>query len=614
MPDGGGLLRAVCQDPVPVAFDGRSGWLHRAAAGGTGVLMVGAVGFEGLCAHRAWRDLGAGLARAGVPALRLTLPGTGDAPEPDGLPDLVPRWLDAIDAASDWMRHALGLDEVIPCGLHLGALLVAHAASRAGGTGRLALLAPPVSGKQFLRAQKMRAQMARFPATAEPERLEVPALRLHRAAARDIESLSLSDLGCAPARRVLLLTLGGVAEADILARVLTDRGTETRAGTFEGYYALMNDAYLSKRPDAEWRRLVAWIGEDPPEPRRPARPRSPAPALAEGGLAEAGQVEYPVRIPTAQGIALTGVHTGPSRNAPEGVAVVVLNVGANPHAGYGRGAALLCRRLAASGVWSLRFDFAGTGDSDGEEEVDLARLYDPARVAQTRAVLDWLCGRGHNGFVLVGICSGAFQAMLAGLADRRVEGLVLANQLFYGTWRAGGLGGWQRRRDASASRTIRRDGASVLHSTVRRSASGRSLHRHLLRVGLQAGLRLEGLMVEFGRLAGLGTPRRRFRALTARGVRTLVLASENDASLTLLEAHFGAGAQNLVRSKGIELVVTPAFDHALGMAAAQHRLGDEIERFLAASASACFGPPTRHQTLDGELGSAVASRDGVDAS
>lgn len=291
-------------------------------------------------------------------------------------------------------------------------------------------------------------------------------------------------------------------------------------------------------------------------------------------------MERPVRIPTAQGVALAGVHTGPTGNAPGSLAVVVLNVGANPHAGYGRGAAYLSRRLAASGVWSLRFDFAGIGDSGGEEEVDLARLYDQTRIAETRAVLDWLCSMGHRRFVLVGICSGAFQAMQAGLADGRVEGLVLANQMFYGTWQAGGLGGWQRRRNARASRAVRHDNESARHSGARCLATGAPLHRHLLRVGLQAGLRLEWLLVEAGRLIGLGAPRRRFRALAAQGVRTLVLVNENDHALTLLEAHFGPGARDLAGTRGVEVLVAPPFDHSLGLAAAQRLLADAVERLL----------------------------------
>ena len=579
MPDGGGLLRAVPRNPVPVTANGHSGWLHW-APGSTGVLMVGAVGFEGLGAYRPWRDLGASFARAGVPACRLTLPGTGDAPEPDGLPDLVSRWLDAVDAASDWMERALHLDEVVLCGLGLGALLIARAASRAGGTERIALLSPPISGRQFLRAEQARARIAGFPSTAGAERLELPALHLHRSAARELESLSLLSLDRAPARRVLLLMRGGVAEANVLTNALRAHGSKLQAEAFEGHSALANDAYLSKRPDADWKRLVAWVGEGLPEPRSPVRPLLLTPPPAEGKVAGAGWVERPVRIPTAQGTTLAGMYAGPSGTAPHGgVAVVVVSSGANPHAGYGRGAAYLCRRLAASGTWSLRFDFSGVGDSDGDEEMDLARLFGPTCVVETRAVLDWMGSKGHISFVLVGLCSGGFQAMQAGLVDRRVEGLVLANLPFYGIWQGGGLKGWQRRREALASRGIRRGEVSAPQVVSGLVKKRRLLQRHLLRVGLQAGLRLEEWAVDIGRRAGLGAPRRCFRALAARGVRTLVIAGENDASLALLEAHFGTGARNLA-IKDIELVVVPRFDHSLGMAAAQQCLADKVIRFV----------------------------------
>lgn len=579
MPDGG-LLPAICQAPIPVASGGCRGWLHQ-AAGGTGVLMVGAVGFEELCVHRAWRDLGARFARVGMPALRLTLPGTGDAPEPDGLPDLVPRWLDAIAAASEWMRQALGLDEVVPCGFHLGALLVAHAAARTGGTGRLALLAPAVSGKQFLRAQQVRAQMNSFPADLKAERLEVPGLHLHREAAQGIESLSLLKLGCAPARRMLLLERKGAGEPGVLARALTAQGAEVQAGTFKGYDALMNDAHISKQPDAAWRHVVAWLGENEVGLHPPARSPRSAPSLPEKELAGTGWVERSIRISTAQGVALAGVHTGPTGELPKGLAVMVCSVGANPNAGHGRGAAHLSRCLAASGTWSMRFDFAGIGESGGEEDVDLAHLYDPARVAETRAVLDWLCSAGHERFVLVGICSGAFQAMQAGLADGRVAGLVLANQMFYGTWQAGGLGGWQRRREARASRARRQADDSPGHVTLRSPAPEMPRHQHLLQMGLKVALRLERQLVKASRLIGLGMPRRRLRALAARGARTVVLVSENDDALTLLEMHSGPNMRGLAGIDGVEVLVAPPFDHPLGMAAAQHLLLTTVKRLLA---------------------------------
>jgi alpha-beta hydrolase superfamily lysophospholipase len=545
--------------------------------------MVGAVGFEGLGAYRPWRDLGASFARAGIPACRLTLPGTGDAPEPDGLPDLVSRWLDAVDAASDWMERALHLDEVVLCGFGLGALLIARAASRAGGTERIALLSPPISGKQFLRAEQARARIAGFPSTARVERLELPALHLHRSAARELESLSLAGPDRAPARRVLLLTRGGVAEANVLTKAMEAHGSEIQAETFEGHSALASDAYLSRRPDADWKRLVTWVGEGLLGPRSPVRPLLLTPPLAGGEVTGAGWVERPVRIPTAQGLTLAGMYAGPSGTAPPGgVAVVVVSSGANPHAGYGRGAAYLCRRLAASGTWSLRFDFSGVGDSDGDEEMDLARLFGPTCVVETRAVLDWMGSRGHTSFVLVGLCSGGFQAMQAGLVDGRVEGLVLANVPFYGVWQGGGLKGWQRRREALASRAVRQGEVNAPQAASGLVKRRQLLWGYLLRVGLQAGLRLEEWMVEIGRQAGFGAPRRCFRALAARGVRTLVIAGENDASLALLEAHFGAGARNLA-FKDVELVVVPRFDHSLGMAAAQQCLADNVVCFVAES-------------------------------
>ena len=70
---------AVCASgPVAVSFGDCFGWFHP-AAGNKAVLLCGALGYEGFCAHHPWRILADQLQAAGLPALRFDYQGTGDS-------------------------------------------------------------------------------------------------------------------------------------------------------------------------------------------------------------------------------------------------------------------------------------------------------------------------------------------------------------------------------------------------------------------------------------------------------------------------------------------------------------------------------------------------------
>ena len=122
---------------------------------------------------------------------------------------------------------------------------------------------------------------------------------------------------------------------------------------------------------------------------------------------------------------LVGVVTEEAGAAPEpGRPVfVILNAGIIHRVGPSRMSVLLARALAGAGYTALRFDLSGLGDSDSRPD-SLAPL--DAAVADVRDALDWLqSARKAERFVLVGLCSGANNALIYGGTDPRVTGLVL---------------------------------------------------------------------------------------------------------------------------------------------------------------------------------------------
>ena len=121
---------------------------------------------------------------------------------------------------------------------------------------------------------------------------------------------------------------------------------------------------------------------------------------------------------------LVGVITEPATPPPpERPAVLFLNAGVVHRVGPNRIHVRLARELARHGLLSMRFDFSGLGDSRPRAD---PTPFAQAAVAETRQAMDVLAStRGARSFVLVGICSGADNALRAAGHDGRVAGAVL---------------------------------------------------------------------------------------------------------------------------------------------------------------------------------------------
>jgi len=132
-------------------------------------------------------------------------------------------------------------------------------------------------------------------------------------------------------------------------------------------------------------------------------------------------VESPV-VFDCQGDRLIGIIARP-RGQTLGTGVLILVGGPQYRAGSHRQFTLLARAMANSGIASLRFDYRGMGDSEGNPrtfemiDIDIAAAVDCLMrgVERLRAVIIW------------GLCDAASAALMYGHLDRRVTGLVLLN-------------------------------------------------------------------------------------------------------------------------------------------------------------------------------------------
>ena len=122
-----------------------------------------------------------------------------------------------------------------------------------------------------------------------------------------------------------------------------------------------------------------------------------------------------------EGCRLIGIVTIPETPAETGV--VILVGGPQYRAGSHRQFTLLARQLAEQGIASLRFDYRGMGDSEGDmrnfETVD----------ADIRTAIDAFLKNAPEvrRIVLWGLCDAASAALYYAHTDARVSGLVLLN-------------------------------------------------------------------------------------------------------------------------------------------------------------------------------------------
>ncbi len=131
------------------------------------------------------------------------------------------------------------------------------------------------------------------------------------------------------------------------------------------------------------------------------------------------------------GADLTGVFSSPNDSVHAGPVPILLNAGIVHRVGPFRLHVDLAREFAKRGIASLRLDISGLGESSVRRQV---AEHESRAVLDLREAMDFLQNRfGTDQFVLIGLCSGAFNAHHTALADDRVAGAVFLDGIVYRT-------------------------------------------------------------------------------------------------------------------------------------------------------------------------------------
>lgn len=125
---------------------------------------------------------------------------------------------------------------------------------------------------------------------------------------------------------------------------------------------------------------------------------------------------------------MLGILNRPTHDNGPDFAVLMFNAGVLSRIGAHRINVKLARALAARDVTSLRFDLSGQGDSRSSR---LSGNQPASAADDIVAVMDHLQQQfGIDRYAVLGVCSGAVNALSAALADRRIIGLMM----FDGHW------------------------------------------------------------------------------------------------------------------------------------------------------------------------------------
>jgi pimeloyl-ACP methyl ester carboxylesterase len=395
---------------------------------GSGVLVVGPIGYEYWTTHRSLRVLAERLADDGHLVLRVDLRGMGDSSGNLWDAERVRAWSDDIETGVAELRSR-GAENITIVGLRLGGLLAALVAPRLG-VDRLVAWLPVTSGRRYARELRL------LSVDAPEGETTVGGADARFFAGSVFSAELLDDLGAlspdditSACRTSLVIDRAEQPTSEPLVSAIRAAGGEVEDRFLEGAERMLDEpTEYAMVPNAHVDEISSWLADACSGDSGPADRE----CVASATITESGDeiVEEVIRIGPARLVAL---ESRPSAGTATGETVVFLNTGSEHHIGSGRVWVELARRLAARGKTALRVDFRGFGESP-DDGFAPGRPYDAHTIEDVRTVAQALRERGDRKVVLVGICAGAWVA-LRECPTLPIAGIVAFNPQLY--WQPG---------------------------------------------------------------------------------------------------------------------------------------------------------------------------------
>jgi pimeloyl-ACP methyl ester carboxylesterase len=455
------------------------------------------------------------LALAGYPTIRFSYPGTGDSRDPQEA-NWWPAWIASVHSAIDTALALPGVRRVVLFGVRLGAALAALAASERPEVVGIVLLEPVVRGSSFVMQLRVEERVSARGVLFDHDSVRVHGLDLTTEALEGISGLDLRSFQLNPGSRVLVLSDQTSAALQACLQSWSSQGVPVVHERADEVCAFFRPTHLADEPFPVPTSLLRWFRTNFPASTRAF---SIGGAIEPPALKAPGWTETPHRFGAAGH--LFGILCEPSQPARGDRVVLIGNGGGDPHEGFARFAVEFARILARHGVASLRMDFAGLGDSvNAMDDIDgLTHPFTVDRRPDFAAAVDFVWARGFRRIALQGLCSGAYHALQAAVADRRVSVLLCVN--------------------------------------------------------------LPWFSLRYERAGPTSFAQHACDELAARSVRCLLLFNEDDAGLKPLEQHFGPSGRDLAALPGFDVVIRPDLDHDLTRPEMRRLAADQMMLFLS---------------------------------
>lgn len=230
------------------------------------VLICAPVGYEGIRAHRACRQLAAQLAAAGSPTLRFDYFATGDSAGDDAEGSLA-QWRDDVEAALAELRRRAGARPVAMVGLRLGACLAAQVGAGREGVDRFVLWHPLSTGKacleQWTAVQREFNLAMGYADETSPAgwTTEVQGFPLTAPLVEELTGWEFGSVRWSGRERVLLLATANDAEADRVAAGLRAANVTPQMDPGAGPRFWDQEPLDTVVPFQTLRAIVEWLTE-----------------------------------------------------------------------------------------------------------------------------------------------------------------------------------------------------------------------------------------------------------------------------------------------------------------------------------------------------------------
>jgi alpha/beta superfamily hydrolase len=580
-----------------------------------GLVICKPFGREEMCAHRTVRAFAKDAATFGVPSLLFDYLGTGDSADIDPLANQLNIWTHDVLAAVAELQLRTGVEQVGLLGFRLGALLAAQAVSQCKAIDALVLVAPVVSGQDYLRELRVIRHAASLgPASADAndaihsgysvEGIGPLEVNGYLMSSSTIEALAHSDLAvlaAPPVPNILVIDDNSSAKARAWTESLSRRGGRTRYCTLPRIaHNFMTEPQFAAFPQDFIGVVSDWLRQLPRQ--RSIRTQRDMPQHLEFGAPPEGPelvlptdvcasncvlTERPVYLASGAAV-LHGIITEPPGGENIGRAIILLNAGAVSHTGPNRVYVSLARSWARLGYTTLRLDMAGLGDSDARSGRPDSQIFPPEALDDVRSAIEFI--RAHyaiSDISLAGICSGAFHALQAAIARLPVNQILMVNPRQFlwdeGLWKLGVGDPDEMWRSVYAARSLGYYFQLAFSSnTWIRLLTGRlSVSRHVRALIPRPFMMLQSIVRNWARRLRVRLPRDlgwELEDIGARGVRMVFVFAYGERGLEMLKMHGGSSVARLGERCSIHVIhdADHTFSKRSALGALEKCLSDEL--------------------------------------